>query len=91
MWIGAEVEDEEVFGKMLEYIFTKLPSKSKIIIAKELFENLSWNVLRDSVQLTIRYNGDKEFIPLLKKVIKKEKSPLLKKQMEETLEEIEST
>jgi len=91
MWIGAEVENEEIFGKMLEYIFTELPSKSNVIIARELFENLTWNVLRDKVQLAIRYNGDKEFISLLKEVIEKEKSPLLKKQMEETLNELEST
>jgi hypothetical protein len=88
MWIGAEVDDEEVFGKMLEFTFTKLPSESKVIIARELFDNLSWNVLRDHVQLTLRYDGDKLFIPLLEEVILKEPNSLLKKQMEETLEEL---
>jgi hypothetical protein len=88
MYISAEVDDDEVFGDMLEYIFTKLPSESKVIIARELLENLDWNVLRDHVQLTMRYNGDKKFISLLEEIIKKEPNSLLKKQMEETLSEI---
>lgn len=85
MYIGAEVDDDEVFGDMLEYVFKKIPSKSKVIIAKELLENLTWNILRDRVLLAILENEDKEFIPLLEEFIDKEKNSFLKEQIKHTI------
>lgn len=85
MYISAEVDDDEVFGDMLEYVFTKLPSKSKVIVAKELFENLSWTVLKDRIISAILDNEDKEFIPLLQELFDKENNSFLKEQIEHTI------
>jgi len=91
MYIGAEVDDDEVFGKMMEYILGKIPTKSKIVIVKELLDNLSWNILRDRIYLAIHYNNDKELIPLLKNYMEKEKGSVMKRNMQKMIDKMETT
>jgi len=89
MYIGAEVDDDEVFGQMLRYVFGKLPPESIIIIAKELSENLSWNILRDKVYLAILYTSNRYFIPFLKERLEKEKGIVMKQNVQQVIDKLE--
>ena len=88
MEIIAEVDEDEIIRVAFGEFIRKLPSKSSVVIFREIFKHGD-KFMRDNVGLAINRYGDKRFVKLLEEAIENEEISRLKENLQQVLDELE--
>ena len=87
MIICAEVNDDELFREGIQYLYRQLDFTSFEKICKIIFMGAN-DRIRDLLALTIAHIDDSSFVPLMKFAIDNENNEILKKDLQDILDDI---